>query len=243
MPKPTRVLILGGGYAAIHVAWTLRPAIERGQIEATVVTQENYHAFHGLIGEMLTGRIGPGQILSPVRRIFPPAKIHVGEIETIDLPGRKVVVSRQLDGLQYELEFDQAVLCLGSVDHLDLYPGLREHGFRLKSYDDCFRLKSQIITMFELASITDDPQERRRCLTFFVAGGGYAGTEVAGELAHLVRLLTHREYRHIRRDECRVVLVHPGATILPELYGTKQAGHPKLVAYAVRHIQQLGVEI
>jgi NADH dehydrogenase len=186
--------------------------------------------------------VQPGQILSPVRRIFAPAHIHVGEIEAIDLAARRVLVSRQLDGRTQELEFDHVVLALGSVDNLEAYPGLAEHAFKLKTYDDCFRLKNHIITMFELAAIETDPAERRRLLTFFVAGGGYAGTEVAGELADYIRLLTSREYRAVRREECRVVLVHPGPSLLPELMRGAE-GHPRLVAYATRHMAKLGVEV
>ena len=48
--------------------------------------------------------------------------------------------------------------------------------------------------MLELADIERNPAEHRRLLTFFVAGGGFAGTEVAGELADFLRLLTRREY-------------------------------------------------
>lgn len=242
MSRPVRILILGGGYVAIAATKALRGAIRRGEAEVTVVSRENYHAFHGFIAEMLTGRIQPGQILSPVRRIFAPARIHVGEIEAIDLAERRVVVGRQLDGRTQELTHDHVVLALGSVDNLAAYPGLAEHAFKLKTYDDCFRLKNQIITMFELADIETDPAERRRLLTFFVAGGGFAGTEVAGELSDYIRLLTAREYRTIRREECRVVLVHPGPSILPEL-GRTGEGHPRLVAYATRHMAKLGVEL
>ncbi|WP_158301905.1 FAD-dependent oxidoreductase [Paenibacillus mesophilus] len=248
MKRPTRVLILGGGYAAISAARMFRKGILSGELDVTVVSRENYHVFHGFVSEMITGRIAPGQILSPARRIFAPAQVHVGEIEAIDLDARKVVTSRHLDGRQYELEFDHAILCLGTIDNVGMYPGLAEHAFKLKTYDDCFRLKNHILTMFELANIEPDPEERRRLLTFFVAGGGYAGTEVAGELADYIRLLTKREYRSIKREECRVVLVHPGPTILPELFGGKGAsgygdGHPKLVQYAVRHMDRLGVEM
>jgi len=248
MKKPLRVLILGGGYVAISATRMFKKAILNGDLDVTVISRENYHVFHGFVSEMITGRIGPGQILSPVRRIFAPAKVHVGEIEGIDLQGCKVVTSRQLDGRQYELEFDHALLCLGSVDNLSMYPGLAEHAFKLKRYDDCFSLKNHILKMFELAVIESDQDERRRLLTFFVAGGGYAGTEIAGELADYVKLLTKREYQTINPDECRVVLVHPGLTILPELYGGKGAagygqGHPKLVDYATQHMKRLGVEI
>ena len=41
--------------------------------------------------------------------------------------------------------------------------------------------------MFEQADVETEEAERRRLLTFFVAGGGYAGTEVAGELADFAR--------------------------------------------------------
>jgi NADH dehydrogenase len=248
--KPKRILILGGGYVAIFACRALKRAIARAEVDVTVVSRENYHVWHGYVSEMITGRIAAGQILSPARRIFSPAKVHVAEIEQIDLKNRKVVTSRHLDGRQYELEYDELILSLGSTENYDAYPGLQEHGFRLKSYDDCFRLKNHILRMFEMADIETDPAERQRLLTFFIAGGGYAGTELAGELADYIRLLTSREYRGIRRDECRVILVHSGPTILPELYGSKSGGasgygfgYPRLVEYATRHLERLGVEV
>lgn len=248
MKKPVRIGILGGGYVAIFATRALKKAIKRGEVEVTVISRENYHVFHGYVSEMITGRIGPGQILSPVRRIFAPARVHVGEIESIDLINKRVVTSQQLDGRRYEHEFDHIVLCLGTVDNLDSYPGLAEHAFKLKTYDDCFSLKNHILKMFELASIEENPEERKKLLTFFIAGGGYAGTELAGELGDYMRLLTSKEYKHIKREECRVVLVHPGKTILPELYSGKGAagygdGKPKLVEYATHHMHRLGVEL
>ncbi len=238
-------MILGGGYVAITLTKRLRKEIERGRLTATVVSRDNYHVYHGLVGEMLAGRIGPDNVLSPARRIFAPARVHVAEIESIDLEKRKVVTSRHLDGARFELDYDILVLGLGSTENLEAYPGLAEHSFRLKSYADCFRLRNHLVTMFELADIETDPEERRRLLTFFVAGGGYAGTEIAGELAHLATLLTQREYRGIRREECRVVMVHDGPTILPELYGNLETGkgHARLVEFATRHLQKLGVEV
>src|SRR5215212_2540690 len=222
--------MLGGGYTAIHFCRALKPAIEAGKLDVTVVNRENYHVFHGFVGEMLTGRVSPSHILSPARRIFPPANVHVGEIQNINLRSKFVTTARSIDGARVELPFDQLVIALGSVDRAEAYPGLAEHAFKLKTYEDVLRLRNHIISMFELADVERDEQERRRLLTFFIAGGGYAGTEVAGELSDLGRRLTKREYKRIDPDEIRVVLVHPGPTILPEMQGAE--GHPKLGACA-----------
>jgi NADH dehydrogenase len=246
---PPHILVLGGGYVPITLTRELRRQVERGEVDVTVVSRDNFHTFHGFVGEMITGRIGPSSMLSPVRRIFAPAQVHVAEIESIDLDNHKVVTSRHLDGARFELDYDHLVLCLGSSESLDAYPGLAEHAFKLKTFSDCLALKNHVLEMFELADIERDPAERRRLLTFVVAGGGYAGTEIAGELADFVRLLTKREYSGIRRDECRVVIVHPGPNLLPELYGSQSTegqgrgkSYAKLVAYATRHSRKLGVE-
>jgi NADH dehydrogenase len=244
---PARVLILGGGFVALHTARKLRDAVRAGRAELTVVTRENFLYAHGFAGEMVTGRIAPGTILNPARRIFAPARIHIAELESIDLEGRRVVTSRHLDGARYELEYDHAVLALGSAENLEAYPGLAEHAFKLKRYEDCFRLRNHVIEMLELADMETDPEERSRLLTFFVAGGGFSGTELACELADYLGLLTGREYPRIRREECRVVIVHPGPTLLPELYGasteSRSKSYPRLVDYGMRHAQKLGVEL
>ena len=245
MTRP-RVLVLGGGYVAMTLTRGLRRAIERGRVDATVVSRENFHVFHGFVGEMVTGRVAPGNILSPVRRIFPPSTVHVAEIEAIDLDAKVVTTSRHLDGARFELPYDELVLALGTMQNTEAYPGLAEHAFKLKTFADCFALKNHLLEMFELAEIEPSEEERRRLLTFFVAGGGFSGTELAGELADFVRLALKREFRGLKRDECRVVLVHPGPTILPELQlgdGPNARPLDKLVEYARRHMQSLGVEV
>ncbi len=244
----TQIVMIGGGYSAVGLVSSLRKAIQKGEVELTIVNRETYHVFHGFIPEMVTGRIGHAQVLSPVRRIFRPARVHIAEIENVDFEQQIVHTNRHLDGQRYSVAYDHLVIGLGSSDNVAAYPGLAEHAFRLKTYDDCFRLRNHILTMLELAAIESDPTERVRLLTFFVAGGGYAGTEMAGELTEHIRALIRREYPQLQAAAWRVVLVTPGATILPELYGTKGAtgerrGFPGLVAFATEHLKNLGVEV
>jgi NADH dehydrogenase len=248
MAAPPHVLILGGGFVAQDAVAALRTPLKRRELTATVVDRDNFFTFHGLVGEMITGRVLPANVVNPARRVFAPADVHVGEIESIDVDAKRVVTSRRLDGARFELEYDYAIVGVGSGENLEAYPGLAEHAFRLKRFEDCFRLKSHVVEMFELADIERDADERRRLLTFFVAGGGFSGAELAGELADFVARLAKKEYRGISRDECRIVIVHPGKTLLPELYGSQSTerparSFPKLVDYAMRHAGKLGVEL
>lgn len=102
--------------------------------------------------------------------------------------------------------------------------------------------------MFELASITEDEAERKAMMTFFIAGGGFSGSEIAGELADFARLLCQNEFSNLNHKEIKVFLAHPSNTILPELYGsrvdTRQTKQfPKLVNYAQAHLEKNGVTI
>ncbi|HEX5474610.1 MAG TPA: FAD-dependent oxidoreductase [Vicinamibacterales bacterium] len=240
MSAPARVVCLGGGFAAAGLARGLGPALRRGLVDLTVVSRDNFHTFHGFVGEMLGGRMQPEQIASPARRIFPAAAhFHNAVIEAIDVDARTVTTSRALDGRQYILSYDHLVIAIGSVDDLSRYPGIAEHALRLKTFWDCFKVRSHFLSVLEMAEFEPDEAERRRLLTFVIVGGNFGGVEVAAELQDFLRIVTRKEYRRIRPEEVRVIVVHSGKRILPEL----EQRHPPLVRYAERALARLGVEV
>jgi NADH dehydrogenase len=239
MKKPVRVVCLGGGWVAIYLARALRGAIARGGMELTVVSRDNYSTVHGLIAEMLTCKVQPQQINASVRELIAPAHLHNAEIESIDVQNKCVLTRRSLDGRAYPLGYDHLVVGLGSVEDLSRYAGLAEHAFPLKTFANCYRLRNHLLSALEMAAIETNPDERRRLLTFVIAGGNYAGVEVACDLVDYFRLLTGEKYRELKFDEFRVVLLEIGPRILPELGGR----HPRLVRYAERRVAQLGIDL
>ena len=72
-------------------------------------------------------------------------------------------------------------------------------------------------------------------LTVVVAGGGFAGAETAGAVNDLLREAIHF-YPNLREHMLRIVLVHPGEVILPEL-------SESLGRYAEKQLKKRGVEI
>lgn len=237
--RPLRVACIGGGWTAIYLARSLRKAIKRGDVELTIVSRDNFHTFHGFIAEMLTGKVSPTSITSPNRRLFPPARFHNAEIKSVDVSQRTITTSRLLDGKEKVLEYDHLVVALGSIDDLSRYPGIAQHALQLKTFSDNFKARSHLLAMLEMGEVETDPVERQRLLTFIVVGGGFGGVEVSTELMDYFRRLARKEYPGIDPDEIRVLLVHSGERILPEL-ATRQ---PKLIGYAEKTIAKGGIEV
>lgn len=239
MSAPTRVVVLGGGYVGVFVVRALRRAIRRGEVDVTVVNRDNFHSFHGFVHEMLTGKLQPGQIASPARRIFRPARFHNAEITAVDFDRRVVTTSRGLDEREYEIPYDHLVVGLGAVDDHTLYPGLEEHAITLRSYWNDFRLRNRLLSMLEMAEIEEDPEERRRLLTFVVVGANFGGIEIATHFRDFFDDLAGTDYPLIRAEEVRVVVVSRGERVLPELHGRQ----PKLVDYAERVLARSGIDM
>ena len=228
------VLALGAGYATIFLYRSLERRIRQGKMRFTVVDRNNFHCYHGLVPEMMVGKLQPGNVLSSTRRLFRHAQFRNGEIENIDPAKKAVVFSRALDGKQFTIHYDHLMIGLGSTDDLKRFPGIAQHAMRLKSFPDILAARHHLITMLELADIEEDPVEVERLLSFVVAGGNYAGVEVVGELLEFLPRIAKQRFPNIPVEKIRVTLVHSGQHILPEL-----GDHfPKLQAYAERALQK-----
>src|SRR5262249_22752103 len=94
---------------------------------------------------------------------------------------------------------------------------------------------NRAIDSMEEADYECCPNVRRRMMTFVVAGGGFAGVETAAALNDFIREALHH-YPHLKPGDLRMVLVHPGKVILPEL-------SEKLGLYAQRKLAARGIEI
>jgi NADH dehydrogenase len=229
------VVTLGGGFGVILLYKKLAPLIRRGRVQLTIIDRNNYTCFHGIVPAVLTGKIQPGNVLNSLRTIYPRAQFRNAEIEKIDLEKKEILYSRALDGKQFTVNYDHLVFNVGSMINLKLFPGMAEHTLRLKSFQDILAARHHIITMLELADIEQDPVEQQRLINFVVAGGNYAGVEVASELADSLPQIARQRFPNIPVEKMRVTIVHSGEKLLPEMGRM----YPRLQAYAMRALQDL----
>ncbi len=232
----TRVVIVGGGFAGAAVAARLEQLFRRdSSVEIRLLDRENFSVFTPLLPEVPSGALEPTHIVSPLRARLRRTTVHQAEVRVIDTKRKQVVAGHCPMCAEYVLEYDYLVLALGSVTNFFGLPGVATHAMTVKSLADATTLHDHVIGKFEHADLEPDRVTRRRLLTFVVAGGGFAGVETAAELNDFVRA-AGRYYPNLRPDDVRVVLVHPGDRILPEVSET-------LSAYALRKLQSRGVEV
>ncbi len=234
--RAKRLVILGGGFGGVYAALSLEKIFRRDDnIEVVLLSNENFLLFTPMLPEVPSSSIEAKHIISPLRAFFRKVKFQNSEVRAIDLERRTVVVSHCPACEQRELEFECLVLALGSVTNFYGLPGVAENALPMKTLSDAMALRNHVIHVFEHADLEDDPRIRKAMLTFVVAGGGFAGTETVAEL-HDFAYPARRFYPNIHPEEVRVVLVHHGPRIMPEI-------SDRLADYALRKLRARGVEV
>jgi NADH dehydrogenase len=231
-----RILILGGGFAgaytALHLEKQLRGASD---VEIALVARENFVLFTPMLSEVAGCDLEVTHIVPPLRKMLRHSRVMVAEVESIDLVKKQVRIRHSGLEHSYDVPYDQLVLALGAVTNFHRIPGLEEHALTMKTLGDAILIRNRVIDALGVADNVPDETERKTQLTIVVAGGGFAGVETAGAVNDLLRE-SMKFYTNLKPDMARVVVVHPGDVILPELSAS-------LGRYAEKRLALRGVEV
>jgi len=233
--QPTRILVLGGGFGGVYTALHLeRALVGRTDVDITLVSRDNFFLFTPLLHEVASSDLDITHIVSPLRTLLKQTTIFTGDVASIDLEARRVTVTHGFEPHDHGLDYDHLVIALGSMTNFYGLPGLGERALTMKTLGDAIHLRNRVIATLEEAD-TECSAGDDALLTFVVAGGGFAGVETIAGLNDFVRDAL-KFYPRIRPDRVRMILVHAGPVILPELGGS-------LGAYAQRKLASRGIEI
>jgi len=231
-----RILILGGGFAGAYAARALEKRL-RGtpEVEVVLVARENFVLFTPMLHEVAGGDVAVTDIVQPLRKMLRHTRVAVADVEAIDLVKKQVRVQHAGLPRALDLGYDHLVLALGAVTNFYRTPGLEEHALTMKTLGDAILVRNRVIDALEVADNLADQAQRKAMLTVVVAGAGFAGVETTGAVNDLLRE-SMKFYPRLREEMLRVVLVHPGDHILPEL--GESLGH-----YAQAQLERRGVEV
>jgi len=205
MAEKHRVLILGGGFGGLNAAQALKHA----DVEVTLVDRRNFHLFQPLLYQVATGSLSPGEIAAPLRGVLSTQKnasVLLGTAVDIDPAAKQVLLK---DGAK--LSYDSLIVSTGSQSAYFGHDEWREWAPPLKSIEDATMIRHKLLFAFEAAERVTDPEQRTSWLTFVIVGAGATGVELAGALGEIARHTLKNEFRSIRPEEARILVLDAGS--------------------------------
>jgi len=225
-----KVLILGGGFGGLVAA----QALKRADAQITLIDKRNFHLFQPLLYQVATGSLSPGEIAAPLRAVLSKQKnveVLLGEAVDLDPQSKKV---RLRDGACFS--YDSIIIATGSQTSYYGNDQWRGAAPSLKTVEEATAIRHKLLYAFERAERSADEAEARAWLTFAIVGAGATGLELAGALAEIAKETLRDDFRRIRPEEARIVLLEGSPRVLnsyPEDLSTK----------AEQLVARLGVEV
>ena len=234
--QPSRVVILGGGFGGLAVARELERRLGNdNSVQITLVNRENYFLFTPMLHEVAASDLDLSTIVNPLRKMLRRTSLFTGLAESIDTAARIVHVTHANGAHAHELSYDHLVVALGAVTNFYSIEGLQTRASTMKTLGDAIALRNQLIGHLEEADFECSCDIRVPLLTVLVAGGGFAGVETVAAINDFLHAAL-RFYANLKPSDVRVVIVHPGAYLLPELGET-------LGTYTQEQLRARGVEV
>ncbi len=203
-------------------------------MQVTLIDRRNHHLFQPLLYQVAMAGLSPAEIAVPIRSVLRKqtnVRVLLAEASSVDLAAR-VVQLKEAPALHY----DYLVVATGSTTNYfghDAWPRVAPG---LKSIEDAIEIRRRVLLAFEAAEREPDPLKQRRHLTFVVIGGGPTGVELAGAIAELAGYVLGRDFRSIRAEITRVVLIEGGDRVLGGF--SEQTSRS-----AAQSLQEMGVEV
>jgi NADH dehydrogenase len=223
------VVVVGGGFAGLKACHVLA----RQPVRVTLIDKRNFNLFQPLLYQVASGLVSEADVASPLRQMVghaPNIQILLGEVVDIDPDARQV----EFNGQRYG--YDHLLLATGSGSTYFGREDWRPLAPPMKILEHADEIRRRLLMALEEAEQTPDPERRRFLQTVVVVGAGPAGCELAGSLIELMHRAVRRDFKQLRPELCKVVLVDVVDRVLPTMA-------PELSAEAARYLEQAGVEL
>ncbi len=201
-----KVIILGAGYGGLITSRQLEKTLRNGEAEITLVNKHDYHYISTQLHKTGAGTAADEKITLHIPDLLKTNKVRFkkGTIQGVDFNKQQV----QLDSGE-NIDYDYLLVSLGFDVATFGIPGVEENAFKIKSFRSTKAINKHLLRQFAAYKEDNDPSR----LTFAVAGAGFTGIEMVGELIEALPELC-RTY-DVPVSATRIINIEASDTVLP----------------------------
>jgi NADH:ubiquinone reductase (H+-translocating) len=225
--KTPKVVILGAGYGGLITSRQLEKTLRNGEAEVILINKHDYHYISTQLHKTGAGTASDDKITLHIPDLLQTNKVHFkkGTVESVDFATQNVYLESG-----EAVAYDYLLISLGfEVDTFGI-PGIEENAFKIRSFRSTKSIYNHILRQF--AAYKEDADTSR--LTFAVAGAGFTGIEMIGELVEAIPELC-KTY-DIPVNETRIINIEASNTVLPGFDN-------EAIEYTTDYVNNHGVEL
>ncbi|MCB0437763.1 MAG: NAD(P)/FAD-dependent oxidoreductase [Mangrovimonas sp.] len=225
------IVVVGGGFAGLEF---IKRIGNSNSYNITLVDVNNYNFFPPLIYQVSTGFMEPSAISHPFRKILRDkrsVRFRLGALQRVVPSENKVILSNG------ELSYDILVMATGTESNFFGNKNIEDYSLPMKTISDALSLRNVILTRLDRATRLSNHEDRKRLLSFVVAGAGPTGVELSGILAELRGSIMKKDYPELSTDDLGDIYLIDGQKAVLAVMSKKAQG------YTHKKLEQLGVKI
>lgn len=224
-----RVVIIGGGFAGLQLAKTLR----KSRFQLVMIDKNNFHTFQPLLYQVATAGLEPDSIAYPIRKVFKKQNNFFFRMADV----KEIVAKENLIKTSIgELSYDHLVIASGSTTNFFGMEDVKLHAMSMKTVSEALDLRSLILQNFEKALLSSSKAEQEALMSFAIVGAGPTGVELAGALAELKRHVLPSDYPDLDIRRMSIHLIEMADEVLPPMSS-------KASSKAFEYLESLGVNL
>ena len=199
MEKRKKIILVGGGFAGLHIAKTLN----KSNYDLLLIDKQNHHQFQPLYYQVASARLEPSNISFPFRKIFQKSKniqIRLAEVTKV------IPSANKIETTIGEFDYDYLVIATGCKTNFFGNEEIAKHALSMKTTEESIEIRNRILLGFEKIISAKDG-EKEALQNIVLVGAGPTGVELAGAFAEMKKQILPRDYPHTNFSGLKIILL------------------------------------
>ncbi len=214
-----QIVVVGGGFGGLKAALDLS---RNSEFHVTLISDKPYFRYNPTLYHTATGGLFKQSIIT-LKSILEGGSIEFVEGEMVGIDSEKKTIALKDKTV---VDYDTAVLALGSVANYFGIKGMQENSYSIKSLDEVARFKEHLHRQLE--------DDKKPDLNYIIVGAGPTGIELAGVLPNYIRRLM--KDHGITHRKVNVTIVEASPRLLPR-------SNPRISRAVAKRLKSLGVKV